>query len=472
MKRTQVIVIVCLITAGLIAVVYYAGFTRRTGAKENIAEAQHQHGAPASPTGASPATPPEGESKTGTEPPPSVEIPLEKQQLIGVRTTAASIVPMEKIIRTVGRVEYDERSLTTINTKVEGWIEKLYVNYTGTYVKKGERVADIYSPELWATQQEFINLVRWAKKTGQANPHTAHGAPHAQSAPQSAADPTDMPDLKTMLAKDAGTILDAARRRLKLWDISDAQIRKIEQSETPMKTLSIASPVSGYVMQKYVVQGQRIMAGEKLVDVSNLSNVWVVADIYEYEFPLVKVGDTAKIRINSLPDRVFTSRVEFISPTLSAETRTMKARFSIPNPQGQLRPQMFGDVEIAINLGRKLAIPGEAVIDTGVRKIVYIDQGDGVFEPREVKTGARTEKLVEILSGIKAGDKVASSANFLIDSEAKLKGIEAPARAAPSASTPATGKGTPQQEVPQPKKEAAPPAASGQGNAPPSVHRH
>ncbi|MBP7528283.1 MAG: efflux RND transporter periplasmic adaptor subunit, partial [Syntrophorhabdaceae bacterium] len=289
-----------------------------------------------------------------------------------------------------------------------------------TYVKKGDRIADIYSPELWATQQEFINLVRWAKKTGAKDSNQAADKTHSGD---------DMPDLDAMLSRDAGAILEAARKRLKLWDISDAQIRKIEQSETPIRTLTVYSPVSGYVMQKYAVQGMRAMAGEKLLDVSDLSNVWVVADIYENEFPLIKVGETARIRLSSLPGRELSSRIEFVSPELSGKTRTMKVRFSIPNPGGQLRPQMFADVEMMVDLGRKLAVPDEAVIDTGLRKIVYVDRGDGYFEPRQVTTGVRAEKMIEVISGLTPGEKVASSANFLIDSEAKLKGIEAPAGA-------------------------------------------
>ena len=163
-----------------------------------------------------------------------------------------------------------------MNTKVEGWIEKLYVNYTGIYVKNGEPLAEIYSPELWATQQEFINVVRWAKraqaKNGSAQTETQSG-------------------FGTMIAKDAETLVDAARQRLKLWDISDEQIKKIEESEKPIRTLTIYSPVSGYVLQKTAVQGMKVMAGEKLFDIADLSTIWITADIYEYELPMLKVGD-------------------------------------------------------------------------------------------------------------------------------------------------------------------------------------
>jgi len=166
------------------------------------------------------------------------------------------------------------------------------------------------------------------------------------------------------------------------------------------------------------------MAGQSLFDVADLSTVWITADIYEYELPLIKVGDTAVIQLSYFPGREFTSRIDYIYPTLTGDTRTAKARFIIPNPGGQLKPQMFTNVEVRLNIGSKLAVPEDAVIDTGLRKVVYVDKGDGNFEPREVMTGVKAEKLVEVTRGLKAGDRVASSANFLIDSEAKLKGVE------------------------------------------------
>jgi membrane fusion protein, copper/silver efflux system len=348
---------------------------------------------------------------------PTIEIPLEKQQLIGVRTIAASIQPLQKTIRATGKIEYDERRLTTINTKVEGWIEKLYVNFTGIHVKKGESLVDIYSPELWATQQEFINLVRWAKKAGR-EPASSTKMPGASQGEISQ-------ELTVMLSRDTDSLIEAARQRLKLWDISDDQIKKIEESEKPIRTLTIYSPVSGYVLQKYAVQGMKVMPGEKLFDVSDLSAVWVVADIYESELPVIKVGDIAKIELSYFPGKELTSKIDFVSPTLSQETRTAQVRFSIPNMGGKLKPGMFTDVELKINLGSRLAVPDEAVIDTGLRKIVYVDKGDGYFEPRAITPGLRAERLIEVLAGLKAGEKVASSANFLIDSEAKLKGVEA-----------------------------------------------
>jgi len=329
---------------------------------------------------------------------PLLQIPPEKEQLIRVKTVAVSLKPMEKVIRTVGRIEYDERRLATVNNKVEGWIERLYVDYTGKYVKKGGPLAEIYSPELFATQQEFINVVKWRK--------TQKEEGYGQ-----------------MLAQDAQTIVEAARERLKLWDISDAQIKKIEQSGKPIRTLTIYSPVSGYIVQKMAIQGMRVMPGEKLFDVADLSTVLVIADIYEYELPLIKMGDSAKINLSYFPGKEFFSTIDLIYPTLSEETRTTKVRFTIPNPDGALKPNMYTDVQVKIDLGTKLAIPAEVVIDTGERHVVYVDKGGGNFEPREVALGLKGDGMVEVIRGLNAGERVASAANFLIDSEAKLKGV-------------------------------------------------
>jgi Cu(I)/Ag(I) efflux system membrane fusion protein len=420
--KKPIIIIVCLILVAAGIAFFYS--TRRSGnmgnPPKNVAQTStgqqtgSMPGMPSEKPAGEPIKPTEETQKQ--EETPTVEIPLEKQQLIGVKTMAASVQPLQKIIRTVGKIEYDERKLTTVNAKVEGWIEKLYVNFTGTYVKKGEPLADIYSPELWATQQEFINVIRWAKKTGKRD--TDRGKTADSSG--------DSQNLTVMLSRDAESIIDAARQRLKLWDISDEQIKRIEESEKPVRTLTVYSPASGYVLQRYATQGMKVMAGEKLLDVSDLSTVWVIADIYQYELPFIKVGDAARIQLSNFPGKELTSKIDFVGPTLDAQTRTVKVRFSIPNPGGQLKPQMFTDVEMKVNLGQKLAVPDDAVIDTGLRKIVYVDKGDGYFEPRVVTTGLRAEKLIEILSGLKAGEKIASAANFLIDSEAKLKGIEAP----------------------------------------------
>jgi Cu(I)/Ag(I) efflux system membrane fusion protein len=406
MKRRNIIIVsICLLViAGALAYLYRAELKSAAtsiglfkGATEKKPMEGHQHGAVPVPAETT-ATP--GEAKQ-TEEAPTVEVPTDKQQMIGVRTAKAAIQPMNRVIRTVGRIEFDEKKLSTANTKIEGWIEKLHVDYVGRYVQKGEPLAEIFSPELVATQQEFLNILRWANQgKGVKDERTA-----------------------MLLVKDAQTLLEAAKERLRLWDISDEQIRMIETTGKPIRTLTIYSPASGYVTQKMAVQGMRVMAGEKLFDVVDLSTVWIVADIYEYELPLIKVGQTARIGLSYFPGKEFSSRVDYIYPSLASETRTAKVRFSVPNPGDELKPQMFTNVEIKINLGSRLAVPSEAVIDTGVRQIAYVDKGDGYFEPREVRTGLKADDLVEVTAGIKAGERVASSANFLIDSEAQLKGV-------------------------------------------------
>lgn len=340
---------------------------------------------------------------------PQVEISPDQQKLIGVKTVKADLVPMNKVIRTVGRVEADESRQATINAKVEGWIEKLYVDTTGSYVQKGQRLAEIYSPELVATQQEFLTALGWVKETG---PIPADGNKTAPS------------DLSRMMARDATATLEAARQRLLWWDISRAQIKQIESTGKPVRTLTLYAPVSGYVTQKMVVAGMRIMPGEKMFDITDLSHLWVIADIYEYELPFIKVGNQAVITLAYLPGVEMISRIDYIYPSLSTETRTIKIRLKLTNRNNQLKPQMFSNVEIKINLGRKLVVPESAVMDTGRAMVVYVDLGNGAFEPREIKTGIRTDGYVEVLRGLKGGERVVAAANFLVDSEAQLKGIK------------------------------------------------
>jgi Cu(I)/Ag(I) efflux system membrane fusion protein len=351
---------------------------------------------------AKPQAPQPASQEDVTEEAPQVEISSQQQQLIGVKTVKVSLKSIQKVIRTVGRIETDERKLATINTKVEGWIEKLYIDYTGRYVKKGDPLVEIYSPELLATQQEFLGILKWAKQPDEKKDDT----------------------LSLMLAKDAEAALDAARQRLRLWDVSEDQIKQIQQSGKTIRTFTLYSPVSGFVTQKMAVQGMKVMPGEKLFDIADLSDLWIIADIYEYELPLVKVGQPAKITLSYFPGKELSSKIDYIYPAISADTRTAKIRLTLSNPGGQLKPQMFTNVEIKISLGQKLVIPESAVIDTGKSQVVYVDKGEGAFEPREVELGIRADGAVEVLRGIKAGEKVVSSANFLIDSEAQFKGIK------------------------------------------------
>ncbi|MCK9418633.1 MAG: efflux RND transporter periplasmic adaptor subunit [Nitrospirae bacterium] len=332
---------------------------------------------------------------------PTVEIPLDKQQMMGLKTAPVARKALRKTIRTVGRIEVDERRFATVTTKFEGWIEKLYVDFTGKHVKKGEPLAEIYSPELFATQQEFINTLRWKTQGGAIRDD----------------------EVGRMYARDNETIIEAARQRLRFLDISDEQIREIEATGKALRTLKLNSPVDGTVIQKTAVLGTRVMPGEKLFDIADLSTVWVVAELYESDLSLVREGETAKIRMGSSPGKVLSARVEYVSPTLSEETRTAQVRFSLPNPDGRLKPKMFTDLELEVNMGTRLVVPEDSVINTGERQIVYVDKGEGNFEPRLVTVGIVSDGMAEVLSGLKLNERVAASANFLIDSEARLKGI-------------------------------------------------
>jgi membrane fusion protein, copper/silver efflux system len=416
MRKKSIIVTgvaVVLVLLAVVAIYYWMGTPSRQAGTEKVAVSktdsgpapatEHQGHAPGSMPGM-PGMAPQGEpEKLAGEAPteaPAVEISPEKQQLIGVKIAAVSVRSLNKVIKTVGRIEYDERKLRTVNTKVEGWIEKLYIDYTGRYVQKGEPMAELYSPELLATQEEYLNILKW--REGKVS-ETQTGA---------------------MISRDAEVLVEAAKKRLQRFDISEEQIRELEQTGKARRTLIIYSPTNGYVVQKMALQGMRVMPGEKLFDVADLSTVWVIADVYEYELSSIRVGETASIGLSYIPGKEFKSKIDYVYPTLSGETRTVRVRFSIPNPDGRLKPQMYSTVEIKINLGSKLAIPDDAVIDTGTRQVVYVDKGEGYFEPREVMLGLRAEGYREVLKGLNAGEKVATSAAFLIDSEAQLKGVK------------------------------------------------
>ena len=366
-----------------------------TGA--SVVHAQHEgHSAPT-------ATQKQAEQAAAPAPveAPTVEIPLDKQKMMGVKTVKVAARRIGKMIRTVGRVEYDERKLATVNMKYEAWVEKLHADYTGMQVKKGDPLAEVYSPELLATQQEFLNTLRWARSSGE----TKEGA------------------VAGMLSRDADAIIAAARQRLRLWDITEEQIKLIEETGKTVRTVTLVSPLDGTVVQKNAVLGMRVMPGEKLFDIADLSSVWITADIYEQDLSLITPGETARINLSVLPGKALSAKIEFIYPALTGDARTVKVRMTVANPGGRLKPQMFANVDITVGMGSRLAVPDDAVLDTGTRQIVYVDKGEGYFEPREVKLGMRADGYREVLSGLKSGENVARSATFLIDSEAQLKGV-------------------------------------------------
>jgi Cu(I)/Ag(I) efflux system membrane fusion protein len=327
--------------------------------------------------------------------PGTVQISPERQQLIGVRFGAVEKRTLQKVIRTVGRIDYDEKRIGIVSPKIGGWIEELFVDFTGRFVRKGEPLLTIYSPELVSTQEEYLLALKakqdWSK------------SPFAE------------------VTEGGNLLAESARRRLKLWDISDAQIKALEESREPTKTLTLYSPFTGYVTEKMVNKGQFVDAGMALFKIADLSVVWLIADIYEYELSAIRLGQQAAIQMAYYPGETFTGKAIYIYPYLDPQTRTAKVRYEFPNPHGKLKPEMFTNLEITVRLGDKLAVPEDAVIDTGVRKVVVIDRGSGYFEPREVKLGVKAGDVFEVLDGLKAGERVVTSANFLIDSESKLK---------------------------------------------------
>jgi Cu(I)/Ag(I) efflux system membrane fusion protein len=327
--------------------------------------------------------------------PGTVQLSPERQQLIGVRYGTVEKRVLEKVIRTVGRIEYDEKRIGTVSPKIGGWIEELYVDFTGRFVRKGDPLLTIYSPELVATQEEYLLALKskqdWSK------------SPFAE------------------VSEGGNLLADSARRRLKLWDISDAQIKALEDSREPKKTLTLYSPFTGYVLEKMVNKGRFVDAGMALYKIADLSVVWLIADIYEYELPFIRLGQQAAIHLPYYPGETFTGKAIYIYPALDPQTRTAKIRFEFANPKDKLKPEMFANVEITVHVGNKLAVPEGAVIDTGIRKLVIIDKGSGYLEPRDVKLGPKVGDFFEIIDGLKEGERVVTSANFLIDSESKLK---------------------------------------------------
>jgi len=335
------------------------------------------------------------EGKVQEVAPGTVQITPERQQLIGVKFGNVEMKPLEKVIRTVGRVDYDEKRIVTVSPKIGGWIEDLYVDFTGRFVRKGEPLLTIYSPELVSTQEEYLIALRAKRDLAKSS----------------------FPEV----AGSGESLAESAKRRLKLWDISDDQIKALEESGQVKKTLTLHSPFSGFVLEKTAYKGMNVMPGMALYKLADLSVVWLYADIYEYELPFIRLGQQASIQLSYIPGETFTGKAIYIYPSLNPETRTAKVRFEIPNSHERLKPEMYANVEIKVHLGQKLAVPEEAIIDTGLRQMAIVDKGSGYFEPREVKVGSKVEGYYEVIKGLKAGERVVTSANFLIDSESKLK---------------------------------------------------
>ena len=337
-----------------------------------------------------------GDPEEENTPASQVRISNEKVQQLGVRTEAASLRRIDKVVRAVGRIEPDERRQFAIAPKFEGYVERLLVNVTGQVVGKGQALFEVYGPELVSAQREYA----LASQAVAALPES--GSSEARRGLQQLA--------------------EASLARLRNWDISDEQIKALAHSGDARRNLSFRSPVTGVVTEKKAVQGMRFMPGEVLYQVTDLSTVWVLADLFEQDIELVKSGAPARIKVNAYPDRVFEGRITYVSPTLDTETRSVPVRVELANPGMLLKPGMFAQVELAVvNRGPVVSVPLSAVIDSGTRQIVLVQAGEGRFAPREVKLGTRSDEQVEIRQGLRAGERVVVAANFLIDAESNLK---------------------------------------------------
>jgi membrane fusion protein, copper/silver efflux system len=335
----------------------------------------------------------------GGEPPAkagTVKISLDKVQLLGVRTEPAAQRELKRALQAVGTIQANERLLYKVTPRFEGWIEKLHVNTTGQQVKRAEPLMAVYSPELVTAQEEYLIALRAIEGSRASGP-----------------------DAQAVMQRMADGVL----RRLRNWGIAESELETLRKEGKVRQLLTYRSPASGVVLQKPSVQGMRFMPGETLYEIADLSSVWLVAEVFERDLGLVKLGQPARLRILAYPEREFAGKVVFVSPTLEAETRTARVRIELANPGGVLKPAMYGSVELAAGhaRGRVLAIPDSAVLDSGKRQVVLVQRGEGLFEPRDVKLGMRADGYVEVLDGVAAGDPVVVRANFLIDAESNLK---------------------------------------------------
>jgi Cu(I)/Ag(I) efflux system membrane fusion protein/cobalt-zinc-cadmium efflux system membrane fusion protein len=317
-------------------------------------------------------------------------------QNIGVRTATVERRPLQRNVRTVGRVDYDETRRTDVNTKIAGWVEKLYVDFTGQQVTVGQPLLEIYSPDLVAAQEEYLTALDY----------------HRRLQVSAAGN----------VVSGASDLLAAAAQRLRYWDITAAQIGELERAQTVQRRMTIYSPQQGVVTHKSVLDGQYVKPGEHLYRIAELSTVWVLADIYEYELPWLKTGQQATVTLSYLPGKAFTGRITYIDPYLNPKTRTATARIILDNPVGELKPGMYAEVEIKTPVsGDAVVVPVQAIIHSGRRRVAIVSLGEGRFQPRDIEVGVESEGNYQVLQGLREGETIVTSAQFLIDSESNLK---------------------------------------------------
>lgn len=324
-----------------------------------------------------------------------VALDARRRQLLSLRTARVSPGEMVTTIRTVGRVAYDERRVHHVHTRNEAYVEHVAADFTGKYVRKGETLAHLYSPELLASQQEYLLARRAVRALGAS----ADGAAR----------------------EGAVSLLAAARERLTLWGVDERDLAALEERGEPLRTIEVRAPISGYVTGRTAFHGMKVMPADTLFDIVDLSVVWVLADVYESELPRVRLGQKAAMTLAYWQGRSWTGRVTYVYPSLDEKTRTAKVRLEFANPKEELKPEMFADVVLESPPRRVLRVPEGAVLDSGTRKVVFVAEGEGLLQPREVSLGARGEGFFEVLSGLTEGEEVALGATFLVDSESRLK---------------------------------------------------
>ncbi len=324
-----------------------------------------------------------------------LDLGVDRARLAGVQSVEATKGSVTRTIRAAGTVAIDETRVRQVTTKVAGFVEKLYVNATGQFVRAGAPLFEIYSPELLASQQEYLRARQSASEFQRST----------------------LPEVR----RGGAELVDAARRRLELFDVPPDFLRRLDESGTSQRTIVFDAPFSGFVTAKNIVAGQRIEPGMDLLTVTDLSQVWVIAGVFEAEASAARLGRVARVTLPYDPQTTLTGRVGFVYPTLDAETRTLKVRLEFANPRDALKPGMFVNVELGTDTAAGIVVPDSAVMDSGTRQVVFVESGPGRFASREVSVALRADGRAVIRSGLAAGERVAVSANFLLDSESRLR---------------------------------------------------
>ncbi len=374
-KRAQILLSILMVVAASTVVILYIG----TSSPETSGDgtAGHQHAAPAGGGELSP-----------------VEMDDDLARRIGVTFATAELRPLERTLRSVGMVAYDETMLTDVSPKIAGWVEKLHVDFTGAVVREGQPLLDVYSPMLVTAQEELLLARRLVDET--ASEEGSRAAIQAQE------------------------LLESARRRLEYWDITQDEIARIETTGSVSKTITLHAPASGIVVEKHVVLGARLTVGMKVYRIADLSHVWVEAEIFEKDLSLIRMGQHARVTFEAYPGEAFSAVVTYVYPTVSMDARTGRIRLELENTDLRLKPGMYAEIEFSLPApANSLVIPRSAVITTGERAVVFVAE-HGMLMPRDVVTGLLSGNEIQILSGLAAGETVVSSATFLIDAESNL----------------------------------------------------